>query len=70
MIRGRCLGCYNKLRGAATLLWGAGYRNGGIVKGWPLIRLAISKIANKITAKIVVLPITDFTSGFRCYSRG
>jgi dolichol-phosphate mannosyltransferase len=29
----------------------------------------ISKIANKITAKLIALPINDFTSGFRCYSR-
>ncbi|MEM1563188.1 MAG: polyprenol monophosphomannose synthase [Candidatus Bathyarchaeia archaeon] len=48
---------------------GSRYCDGGVVKGWPLTRLAISKIANKVTAKIVALPITDFTSGFRCYSR-
>ncbi|MEM3700804.1 MAG: polyprenol monophosphomannose synthase [Candidatus Bathyarchaeia archaeon] len=48
---------------------GSRYCRGGKVKGWPLTRLAISKIANKITAKIVALPISDFTSGFRCYSR-
>ncbi|MEM3612344.1 MAG: polyprenol monophosphomannose synthase [Candidatus Bathyarchaeia archaeon] len=48
---------------------GSRYCNGGVVKGWPMTRLAISKIANKITAKLVALPITDFTSGFRCYSR-
>jgi len=48
---------------------GSRYCLGGTVKGWPLIRLAISKIANKITAKLVSLPINDFTSGFRCYSR-
>lgn len=47
---------------------GSRYCQGGAVKGWPLTRLAISKVANKITAKLVDLPISDFTSGFRCYS--
>jgi len=48
---------------------GSRYCEGGSVKGWNLRRQAISKIANKITAKIVALPISDFTSGFRCYSK-
>jgi dolichol-phosphate mannosyltransferase len=48
---------------------GSRYCQGGKVKGWNLTRLMISKIANKITAKLVALPINDFTSGFRCYSR-
>lgn len=47
---------------------GSRYCQGGAVKGWPLTRLAISKVANKITAKLVALLISDFTSGFRCYS--
>jgi len=56
-------------RRGCDIVVGSRYCDGGVVKGWPLTRLAISKIANKITAKIVALPITDFTSGFRCYSR-
>jgi dolichol-phosphate mannosyltransferase len=47
---------------------GSRYCRGGEIKGWPLTRLAISRVANKITAKLVALPINDFTSGFRCYS--
>jgi len=47
---------------------GSRYCLGGEIKGWPLTRLAISRVANKITAKLVALPINDFTSGFRCYS--
>jgi len=58
-----------KARKGCDIVVGSRYCNGGAVKGWPLTRLAISKIANKITAKLVALPITDFTSGFRCYSR-
>jgi dolichol-phosphate mannosyltransferase len=47
---------------------GSRYCSGGEIKGWPLTRLAISRVANKITSKLVTLPINDFTSGFRCYS--
>jgi dolichol-phosphate mannosyltransferase len=42
----------------------------GEVKGWKLTRLLISKVANKITGKIIRLQLNDFTSGFRCYSKG
>jgi dolichol-phosphate mannosyltransferase len=48
---------------------GSRYCQGGKVRGWNLRRLMISKIANKLTAKLVALSINDFTSGFRCYSR-
>lgn len=48
---------------------GSRYCKGGRIKGWTLARLALSKIANKMAAKLVALPIHDFTSGFRCYSR-
>lgn len=48
---------------------GSRYRNGGKVEGWTPSRLIISKVANKLTSKLVALPINDFTSGFRCYSR-
>lgn len=53
----------------SDIVVGSRYCEGGKVKGWNLRRQAISKIANKITAKTVALPISDFTSGFRCYSR-
>ncbi|MCJ7423099.1 polyprenol monophosphomannose synthase [Candidatus Bathyarchaeota archaeon] len=48
---------------------GSRYCDGGRVEGWGIGRLAMSKVANKITAAIVSLPINDFTSGFRCYSK-
>ncbi|HEY4674526.1 MAG TPA: polyprenol monophosphomannose synthase [Candidatus Bathyarchaeia archaeon] len=48
---------------------GSRYCRGGSVKGWNLSRLIISKIANRVTAKLVSLKLSDFTSGFRCYSR-
>jgi dolichol-phosphate mannosyltransferase len=48
---------------------GSRYCKGGEVKGWNLTRHVISSVANKITAALIALPINDFTSGFRCYSR-
>lgn len=48
---------------------GSRYCEGGEVKGWAFRRVMISRIANRITAGLVGLPINDFTSGFRCYSR-
>ena len=48
---------------------GSRYCQGGIVKGWNLTRLIISKVANRLTAKLIALKLNDFTSGFRCYSR-
>ncbi|MGB9778354.1 MAG: polyprenol monophosphomannose synthase [Candidatus Bathyarchaeales archaeon] len=48
---------------------GSRYCEGGKVKGWKLSRLLISRTANKIVKILLKLPINDFTSGFRCYSR-
>ena len=48
---------------------GSRYCKEGKVTGWKLDRLLISKIANKIARSLLKLPINDFTSGFRCYSR-
>jgi dolichol-phosphate mannosyltransferase len=48
---------------------GSRYCPGGKVRGWNLRRLVISRVANGATAKLVALPVNDFTSGFRCYSR-
>ena len=52
------------------LVIGSRYCQEGQVKGWTLTRLLISRVANKITGKIINLHLSDFTSGFRCYSKG
>jgi len=54
----------------SDLVIGSRYCKEGEVKGWKLARLLISKVANKITGKIINLRLSDFTSGFRCYSKG
>jgi len=51
------------------LVIGSRYCKKGKVKGWKLTRLLISKTANKITGMLIKLPLNDFTSGFRCYSK-
>jgi dolichol-phosphate mannosyltransferase len=58
-----------KAREGYDIVVGSRYCQGGRVKGWNLRRLIISRVANKATAKLVSLPINDFTSGFRCYSK-
>ena len=48
---------------------GSRYCEGGKVKGWTVARRIVSQTANKITRMIIKLPMSDFTSGFRCYSK-
>ncbi len=52
------------------LVIGSRYCREGKVKGWTSTRLLISKVANKLTGRIINLQLNDFTSGFRCYSKG
>jgi dolichol-phosphate mannosyltransferase len=51
------------------LVLGSRYINGVRVEGWPFQRLLLSKFANIYAAAFMVLPVWDFTSGFRCYRR-
>lgn len=45
---------------------GSRYVKGGGVKGWPLWRIALSRLANFYCQIILRLPIRDCTSGFIC----
>jgi len=58
-----------RARKGNDLVVGSRYCKEGKVKGWPFNRLIISKIANKMTSALIKLPINDYTSGFRCYSK-
>jgi dolichol-phosphate mannosyltransferase len=49
---------------------GSRYVQGGEIKGWPLSRKLISRIANTIARSSLKLKLSDCTSGFRCYSAG
>ena len=51
------------------LVIGSRYVNGVSVINWPLRRLMLSKFANLYARTITGLPLTDCTSGFKCYKR-
>jgi dolichol-phosphate mannosyltransferase len=54
----------------ADLVIGSRYLNRTIsVVGWDFRRLMLSKFGNYYAAWVLGLPLTDLTSGFRCYSR-
>ncbi len=51
------------------LVIGSRYLNGISVVNWPLRRLMLSKFATFYVRTITGLPLTDATSGFKCYKR-
>jgi len=51
------------------LVIGSRYVGGVRVEGWRFRRLALSKLANIFISYVLVLPVWDFTAGFRCYRR-
>ena len=51
------------------LVIGSRYINGVSVINWPLRRLMLSKFANLYARTITGLPLTDLTSGYKCYQR-
>jgi dolichol-phosphate mannosyltransferase len=53
----------------SDLVLGSRYCNEGEVRGWNLTRLLVSKVANRITGRIINLSLSDYTTGFRCYSK-
>lgn len=48
---------------------GSRYLTGISVVNWPISRLILSKAANFYARAITGLPMTDLTSGFKCYRR-
>jgi dolichol-phosphate mannosyltransferase len=59
----------NLAKNGYDLVVGSRYCEGGMVKGWTVIRQITSMVANRIAGSLVKLLINDFTSGFRCYSK-
>jgi dolichol-phosphate mannosyltransferase len=51
------------------LVIGSRYINGISVVNWPIRRLMLSKFASWYVRKITGLPLTDCTSGFKCFRR-
>ena len=54
---------------AADLVLGSRYRDGIRVINWPLKRLMLSLCAAKYVRVITGMPISDPTSGFKCFRR-
>jgi dolichol-phosphate mannosyltransferase len=53
----------------ADLVVGARYLPGGGIEGWPLRRRIWSRASNAIIRRVLGVPMTDFTTGYRIYSR-
>jgi dolichol-phosphate mannosyltransferase len=53
----------------ADIVIGSRYSGLGSVEGWSFWRFLLSKISNIYVSVLMVKPVTDFTSGFRCYRR-
>ncbi len=51
------------------LVIGSRYIDGVRVEGWRFRKLLISKLANMFVSYVLVKPIWDFTSGYRCYRK-
>ncbi|HNZ28575.1 MAG TPA: polyprenol monophosphomannose synthase, partial [Candidatus Goldiibacteriota bacterium] len=51
------------------LVIGSRYINGISVVNWPIRRLMLSKFAGFYARTITGLPLTDCTSGFKCFKR-
>jgi len=51
------------------LVIGSRYINGVRVEGWRFRKLLMSKLGNMFVSYVLVKPIWDFTSGYRCYRR-
>ncbi len=58
-----------EVKNGADLVIGSRYKTGISVVNWPLGRLIISLIANKFATFLAGLPLTDTTSGFKCFRR-
>lgn len=53
----------------ADLVVGARYLTGGRIEGWPARRRVWSRASNGIIRRALGVPMTDFTNGYRVYSR-
>lgn len=59
---------FERAKEGYDIVVGSRYMKGGKITGWSSSRRITSKMANKMARATIRLPISDFTSGFRCYS--
>jgi dolichol-phosphate mannosyltransferase len=53
----------------ADMVIGSRYVPGGRIENWPRRRILLSTFANRYVRAITGLPVSDCTSGFRCWTR-
>ena len=53
----------------ADIALGCRWMSGGGVSGWPLRRLALSRLGNLYARVILGVPYRDLTGGFKCFTR-
>jgi dolichol-phosphate mannosyltransferase len=53
----------------SDLVVGARDIPGGRIEGWGLLRRVWSRTSNRIIRRVLGVPLTDFTNGYRVYSR-
>jgi dolichol-phosphate mannosyltransferase len=54
---------------AADIVIGSRYLEGGRILGWSLRRRIWSRMSNRLINAMLRLPVTDYTNGYRLYSR-
>ncbi len=59
----------NFARSGYDLVVGSRYCNGGVAKGWTILRRITSIVANRMAGALIQVGLSDFTTGFRCYSQ-
>lgn len=57
------------LKNKLDLLIASRYLTGSQIKNWPLTRRIFSKCANLLARTVLKVPVSDYTNGFRLYSK-
>ncbi len=57
------------LSGQAEMVLGSRYLPESVIVQWPLKRKLFSRLANFYARLILGIPLSDYTNGYRCYSR-
>ena len=56
-------------KNSTDLLVASRYKKNSIIKNWPLHRTILSKMSNFLARSLLGVPVTDYTNGFRFYSK-
>ena len=56
-------------KNSLDLLVASRYKKNSMIKNWPLQRTILSKMSNFLARSLLGVPVTDYTNGFRFYSK-